>query len=235
MAYACAAVGVIGFVPTFWLPLLTGRLTVPPILYLHAGVFYSWLALFVAQSRLVATRQISRHRTVGVAGVSLVTAMCFVGTLAAVSSMRAAEAAGFVVEARAFSIVPLTGIAFFAVLFAIALLNVSRPDVHKRLLLVATVSLLNAAVGRLFILALGMPSPATAVEPPPVFVTVLPGLIADALLIPALLYDRRHLGHVHRTYWLAGAALIASQVLRVPLAATAVWQSVAASVNALMP
>ena len=235
MAYACAAVGVLGFLPTYWIPLLTGSITLQPILHLHAGVFYGWLTLFVVQSRLVATRQVSRHRAVGVAAVSLVTAMCFVGTLAAVSSMRAAEVAGFGAAARAFSVVPLTGIAFFAALFAIAGLKVSRPDVHKRLLLVATVSLLNAAVGRLFVLALGLPSPAVAVEPPPVFVTILPGLIADALLIPALLYDRRHLGHVHRTYWLAGAALIASQLLRVPVAATAAWQSVAAGVNALVP
>ena len=75
MAYACAAVGVLGFVPTFWIPLLTGRLTLPPILYVHATVFYSWLALFVVQSRLVATRQLSRHRTLGVAGVAIATAM----------------------------------------------------------------------------------------------------------------------------------------------------------------
>jgi hypothetical protein len=235
MAYACAAVGVIGFAPTFWIPLLTGRLTLPPILYLHAAVFYSWLALFVFQSRLVATRQLSRHRTMGVVGVALMTAMCFVGTLAAVSSMRAAGAAGFATEARAFSVVPLMGIAVFATLFVIAVLNVSRPDVHKRLLLVATVSLLNAAVGRLFILALGLPSPAASVEPPPVYVSILPGLIADGLLIPALLYDRRHLGSVHRVYWVAGGALIASQVLRVPFAATGIWQSIAAGVNVLMP
>lgn len=235
MAYACTAVGILGFAPTFWIPLLTGRLTLPPILYLHAAVFYGWLALFVAQSRLVAARQLSRHRTIGVAGVAVATAMCFVGTLAAVSSMRAAEAAGFGVEARAFSVVPLIGIAFFATLFVIALLKVSQPEVHKRLLLVATVSLLNAAVGRLFILALGLPSPAASVEPPPVFVSILPGLIADCLLIPALLYDRRRLGSVHRTYWLAGAALIASQLLRVPLAATDAWQRVASAVNVLMP
>ena len=235
MAYACAAVAVIGFAPTFWIPLLTGSLTVAPILYLHAAVFYGWLALFIVQSRLVATRQVARHRTIGVAGVALATAMCFVGMLAAVSSMRTAEAGGFGPQARAFSVVPLMGIAFFGILFVIALLKISRPDVHKRLLLVATVSLLNAAVGRLFILALGLPSPATTVEPPPVYVSILPGLIADGLLIPALLYDRRHLGHVHRVYWIAGAALIASQVLRVPFASTAVWQSIAAGVNGLVP
>jgi hypothetical protein len=197
MAYACAAVGVIGFAPTFWFPLLTGSLTLPPVLYLHAAVFYGWLALFVTQSRLVASRQVARHRTIGVAGVALVTAMCFVGTLAAVSSMRAAEAAGFGAEARAFSVVPLTGIAFFAALFVIAVMKVARPDVHKRLLLVATVSLLNAAVGRLFILALGLPSTTASVQPPPVLVSILPGLVADSMLIPALLYDRRRRGSVH--------------------------------------
>ena len=235
MAYACAAVGVIGFVPTYWIPLLTGRLSIEPILHLHAFVFYGWLTLFIVQSRLIATRQVSRHRMVGVAGVSVATAMCFVGTLAAVNSMRGADAAGFGVQARAFAVVPLTGIWFFAGLFAIALLKVSKPDVHKRILLVATVSLLNAAVGRLFVLAMGLPSPAVTVEPPPVFVTLIPGFIADALLIPALLYDRRHLGHVHRTYWLAGAALIASQVLRVPVATSGVWHSIAAGMNAMVP
>ena len=235
MAYACAAVGVLGFAPTYWVPLLTGNLTVAPVLHLHAMVFYGWLALFVVQSRLVASRQVSRHRSVGLAGVALATAMCFVGSMAAVDSMRVADAAGFGLAARAFSVVPLTGIAFFAALFVIAVVNVSRPDVHKRLMLVATVSLLNAAVGRLFLLALGQPAPSVAVEPPPVFVTIIPGLLADALLVPALLYDRTHLGRVHRTYWIAGAALIASQFLRVPIASTDMWGRVAAGVNALMP
>jgi hypothetical protein len=140
MAVACAAVGVIGFAPTYWVPLLTGNLTLPPILHLHAAVFYGWLTLFVVQSRLIASRQVLRHRSLGMLGVALVTAMCFVGSMAAVHSMRAAEAAGFGAAARAFSVVPLTGIAFFAALFVIAVVRVSQPDVHKRLMLVATVS-----------------------------------------------------------------------------------------------
>jgi hypothetical protein len=235
MAYACAAVGVIGFSPTYWIPLLTGDLMIAPILHVHAMVFYGWLAMFVVQSGLVASRQVPRHRSVGMAGVALATAMCFVGAMAAVHTIRVAETAGFGSAARAFSVVPLTGIAFFAALFVIAVVNVSRPDVHKRLMLVATVSLLNAAVGRLFLLALGQPPPSVAVEPPPVFVTIIPGLVADALLVPALLYDRSHFGRVHRTYWIAGAALIASQFMRVPLAATDMWQRVAAGVTTLMP
>lgn len=227
LAYACLAVGVAGFTPTYWIPLVTGRIDVAPIVHLHACVFYGWLTLLVVQTRLVAARQVTRHRELGVFGVAWATAMCFVGIAAAVNSIRQSAAAGYGEAALAFSVVPITGIFFFAALFAVALLNVQRPDVHKRLMLIATVSLLNAAVGRLFLLALGLTPPSATVAPPPVFVTIVPGLIADLLLVPALLHDRRHLGHVHRVYWIGGAALVASQLLRVPISGTATWHAVA--------
>jgi hypothetical protein len=170
---------------------------------------------------------VTRHRELGVAGVSLATAMCFVGVAAAINSMKQAEAAGFGDQARAFSVVPVTGIIFFAGLIAAALLNVRRPEVHRRLMLIATVSTLNAAVGRLFVLAIGAPLPSTTVAPPPIVVTLIPGLLADLLLIPALIHDKRRLGHVHRTYWIGGAALLASQWLRPVIGHSDAWQAFA--------
>lgn len=234
MAYACLAVGVIGFAPTYWIPLLTGRIGVAPIVHVHAIVFYGWLTLFAVQARLAMTRRMTRHRELGVFGVSWATAMVFVGIAAAVNSIRQSTAAGYGDAALAFSVVPLTGIVFFGVLFAIALVNVSRPDLHKRLILIATVSLLNAAVGRLVILALGLTPPSATVVPAPVVVTILPGLIADLLLVPAMLHDKRHLGHVHRAYWIGGAALVASQLLRVPISQTGIWHSTAQFVVGLL-
>jgi hypothetical protein len=235
MAYVCAAVGILGFAPTYWIPLLSGTLAVPPILHLHAAVFYGWLALFVTQSQLAGKRQLTRHRELGVLGVAVATAMCFVGTAAAVNSIRLADAAGFRTQALAFSVVPLTGIFLFAAMFAVALWNVKRPDIHKRLILITTVGLLNAAVGRLFVLALGAPPPTATVEPPPVFVTVPAGLITDLLLVPALLHDRKTLGRVHPTYWIGGAVLVASQLLRVPIGATSTWQAIAGFIANLFP
>jgi hypothetical protein len=227
MAYACLAVAVIGFAPTYWIPLVTGRLEVAPILHLHAFVFYGWLTLLAVQTRLAATRRIARHRELGLLGVAWATAMCGVGIAAAVHSIKQADAAGFGDAARAFSVVPITGIFFFAALFALAIVKIKRGDVHKRLMLIATVSLLNAAVGRLFILAIGLTPPTATAVPPPVFVTILPGIIADLLLVPALLHDRKHLGYVHPVYWIGGAALIVSQLLRVPISNTAAWHAVA--------
>lgn len=228
MAYACAAVGVVGFFPSYWAPLLTGTIALPPVVHLHAVVFYTWLALFVVQSHLAASRRLTRHRELGVFAVAVVTAMCFIGVATAINSIKQSVAAGFGEQALAFSVVPITGIFFFAALFAVALLNVRRPDVHRRLMLIATVSILNAAVGRLFIMAIGAPPPSASVSPPPVFVTILPGLITDLLLIPAMWHDKKRLGFVHRTYWIGGAALLASQFLRVPIGASAAWQGFAA-------
>jgi hypothetical protein len=236
IAYACAAVAVLGFAPTYWIPLLSGGLELAPITHLHAIVFYGWLTLLIVQTRLAASRQLVRHRELGVLGVAVATAMCFVGTGAAVQSVRQAQAAGFGDAGLAFSVVPLSGIVFFAALFTLALVNVKRLDVHKRLILVATISLLQAAVGRVFLLALGADPPTAATTaPPPVFVTVVPGLVSDLLLVWAMLHDKRTLGHVHRVYWAAGAALLVLQVIRIPIAETDAWTSIARFVLTLVP
>jgi hypothetical protein len=226
MAYACAAVAVIGFAPTYWIPLFTGTLNAAPIVHLHALVFFGWLTLVIVQTKLAASRQLTRHRELGVFGVAVATAMCFVGIATAINSISQSEAAGFGDAARGFSVVPLTGILFFAATFAIALLNVKRVQVHRRLMLIATISLLNAAVGRLFLLMIGAPPPSASVAPPPVFVTIPPGLIADLLLIPAMWHDKKRLGHVHPVYWIGGAALVATQLLRVPISETAAWHAI---------
>jgi hypothetical protein len=96
-------------------------------------------------------------------------------------------------------------------------------------MLVATVSLLQAAVGRWFLLFL---APSTlgggpAISPPPVFVTIIPGLVSDLLIVAAMVHDRTTTGRVHPVYWIAGGALVAQQVLRVPLSTTSAWTQIA--------
>ncbi len=224
IAAACVAVAVVGFAPTYWLPLFRGTLEVPAISHVHAVVFYGWTLLFLLQTWLAANRKFTRHRELGVFGVAVATTMCFVGMAAAITSLKRSTADGFGPAVQAFTIVPVSGIAFFAVLFTIALLNVRQLETHKRLMLVATVSLLQAAVGRWFLIFLA-PDPLGGgpVSPPPVFVTVMPGLVSDLPIVAAMVYDRRTTGRVHPVYWIAGGALLALQVARVPLSTTAAW------------
>ena len=62
-----------------------------------------------------------------------------------------------------------------------------------------------------------------AVSPPPVFVTVMPGLVVDLLIVAGMVYDLRTRGRVHRAYWIAGGVTLAVQVLRVPLSQSGAW------------
>ncbi len=163
-------------------------------------------------------------------GVALATGMCFTGLGAAMNSIKFFDRAGLGHEGRAFSLLSVTSIGLFAVLFAIAIVKAKKPEVHKRLLLVATASLLQAAVGRWFMLLFAPVQAAAAsgpMPPPPMFVTVPPGLIADLLIVAGMIYDRRSRGQVHPVYWIAGASVLAVQLLRVPLSGTNTWMQIA--------
>ena len=228
IAAACLVVAVVGFTPTYWLPLFRGTLNVPAISHVHAAVFYSWTLVFLAQTWLAANRKLTRHREWGVVGVALATTMVFVGMAAAITSLKQSTAEGFGEAVRAFTVIPVSGLVFFVALFTIALMKVRQAETHKRLMLVATVSLLQAAVGRWFLIFIApVPLGGGPVSPPPVFVTIMPGLLSDLLIVAAMVHDRKTMGRVHPVYWIAGGALVALQVLRVPISTTAAWTQVA--------
>src|SRR5688572_7270111 len=79
MAGACALIAFVGFAPTYWLQLAPGTFVGSPLLHLHGLLFSAWTVFFLAQSTFVATGRLSRHRTWGLAGISLATAMVLVG------------------------------------------------------------------------------------------------------------------------------------------------------------
>jgi hypothetical protein len=233
MSMVFVAIGVIGFAPTYWIPLVTGSLNVHPWTHVHALFFYGWLALFIIQASLAAGGRVPRHRELGVLGVALAAGMCFAGFGMTVHSLKSSIALGFGDAGRAFSIVSASALAVFAALFAAAVLNVKRPDVHKRLMLVATASILQAAVGRVFLFFLA--TRPSAGGPPPVAVTVLPGLVVDLLIVSAMIHDRRTRRRVHPVYWIAGGAVLAVQIVRVPVSTTAAWTAIADAMLAIAP
>src|SRR5215204_3611293 len=154
--------------------------------------FYFYMSLsFVFQSWLAASGRLTRHRSVGMIGISLATAMTIFGFLVGVSAMKRSAAIGQTDEGIAFVIVPWSGILFFAVVLAIGIAMVRRPEVHKRLMLLASISILDAAVARWFLTFLAPPGPP---GPPPVVVTIPPAFVAYLLLVVAMVHDWRTRG-----------------------------------------
>lgn len=230
MALVCATVAFLGFAPTYWAPMLTGRSTFAPVLHLHAVVFFGWAVLLAVQMWLGATRRFAIHRTLGMFAISVATAMTIFGVLVAIRQMHAAAALGERDAGLAFSIVPLGGIAFFAVVFAIAVLNVRRPEVHKRLMLLASISILDAPLARWFMILL---APAAPAGPPPVSLDLGPAAVALGLLAVPMVADWRRDGRVHRVYVVGAAAYVALKLLQGPLSTTPQWQAFAAALMAL--
>jgi hypothetical protein len=230
MALSCMAVAFLGFAPTYWMPLASGSFPSMPVIHFHGLLFFAWSLYFVFQSWLAASGQITRHRTTGMIGVSLATAMTIFGFLAGVNAMKRSAALGLTDEGIAFAIVPFSGILFFAVVFALAIANVRRPEFHKRLMLLAGISLLDAAVARWFLTFLAPPGPP---GPPPVPVTIPPALVAYLLLVAAIVYDWRTRGRPHPVYVYGGIALVAIKLLNWPISTTAAWHSFAGGILAL--
>src|SRR3979490_1266650 len=230
MALACSAVAFLGFAPTYWLPLASRSFSSSPVVHFHGMLFFAWTLYFAFQTWLAASGRTAWHRSLGLIGVSLATAMTIFGFLAAVNAMKRSAAIGQTDAGIAFAIVPLSGILLFAVVLTLAVAATRRPETHKRLMLLAGISILDAAVARWFLTFLAPPGPP---GPPPVEVTLVPALIAYLLLVAAIIFDWRTRGRPHPVYIYGGAALVAVKLLNWPISVTPAWHSFAGGILAL--
>ena len=223
MAAACVAVAFLGFAPTYWVPMAEGKFNANPIVHIHGMVFFAWTLFFVFQTWLATSRRIARHRTWGMVGISSATAMTIFGTLATINTMKIAAALGLADAGYAFAIVPLSGIVFFAIVFTVAVANVRQPELHKRLMLLATISILEAPVARWFLTFLAPPGP--------------PGPLSCRGDHRAGLDRPSASRHRHRVIraragvrihlFARGGALLALKMLQLPFSATPIWHSIA--------
>lgn len=228
MALAVLAVAVAGFTPTYVLPLLGGA-SLPFLLHLHAFFLFGWTLIFCWQSFLASQGRIATHRRWGMLGIAIAVMMpATVMALVAIRTFQAQETgdAAIMRTAHEFSWVQVVGALFFIAAFALAIINAKRTETHKRLMLLASISLLGAPIARFFILMLapaGAAAPGTVAAIPPVELAILPSLIGDLLLIPAVIFDLKTRKSVHPVYVIGGASLLALQGTMALVAKSGWW------------
>jgi hypothetical protein len=118
-----------------------------------------------------------------------------------------------------FLTVPLATVVVFPVLLGSALWFRKRSDVHKRLVLIATLEIVTAAIGRLP--GIFIPIGSVALGPVGLFG------VTDLFLVAIAVYDWRSRGRIHPATLWGGAFLILSQPLRLLIGATPAWESFA--------
>lgn len=155
--FVAAAIGALvivfaGFARTYFLKHLFDTPPLPWLVQLHGAVMTSWFLLFFAQTSLVARHRADLHRRLGSVGAVLVVLMVILGMVVVVSAAaREVHAhtkdAPFVLMLLAVD--PFTLVVFAALIATAIAMRHRRGDVHKRLMLLGTLSLTSVAIGRL--------------------------------------------------------------------------------------
>jgi hypothetical protein len=215
MAILLCVIVFIGFSPTYF---GAGLLRAPlpsPILHFHGAVFTLWMLLFLVQSALISARRVAWHRSLGVVAFCLPPLMIVLGVIAAVDALGRKVSIGGLDPATS-SAIPLLGIAAFTIVIFASWRTRRKPDSHKRLILLATIGLVEAALGRFPWAQMGMPPAAGPVT----------GL--GVLILLVIAYDLISLRRMHRsTMWAAPLTFILG-ALAVPIGMTHAWHSFAA-------
>jgi hypothetical protein len=224
MAGAFVLVAFGGFTPTYWSKVAAGTFHAEPIIHIHGALLFSWTLFFFLQTSLVAAGRTLNHRAWGLAGISLFTAMMFSILVGQATVIVRNQALGFGDAALRFSAVTLIAWPLLAVIFTLAIVNIRKPETHKRLMTLLMIGIMTPAIARVFITLFAPPGLA---GPPPPFVALPPALVADLFLVVAIVRDWRMLGRPHPVYVYGGIALVGLQLLTVPVAATETWMHIA--------
>lgn len=144
------AIVVIGFWPTYFSLLVRGALAIPAVVHAHALVFLGWMGLMMAQVIVAARGHIRLHRAIGRWGIGYGCVVIVMGLIVGPTSAVIKFNSGVWTrdEAARSLLVNIGDMVSFAAWFGAAIWFRARPEVHKRLMVVATVALLFAALAR---------------------------------------------------------------------------------------
>ena len=121
----------------------------PFLLWIHGAAFTAWIVFYISQSVLVRTRNVKVHRTLGRFGVALAATMVPLGFTIAVIMGSFDKHMLHVTDSDTFLSVPFGDMIVFGTLVTLAILWRKKPELHRRLLFIATCCLLDAPFGRI--------------------------------------------------------------------------------------
>lgn len=150
MAVSLALLIFAGFARSYYLRPLFGFEPLTLFLHLHGLVMTLWFVLLIVQVSLVAMRRTDIHRRLGLFAAVLAAAMVGVTCVASIRvARRHFTAFPATVDWAAFLLVSLGLIFTFAGFFMLAVWFRRQPGIHKRLMVLATLSIVGPAISRL--------------------------------------------------------------------------------------
>jgi hypothetical protein len=215
-----------GFAYTYFIPLFAGAYPeASPAVHVHGWSFFLWFLLLPVQAFLIASGRRSTHMTLGAASVALAAVMAFTGILVASvridQGLSATDPDEFTAFWKGFGQLIMYGMILFIGFYGTAIARRDHPDVHKRMMVLASASVLPAAIFRIIVGLGGFYWLAT-----PGWVMPAAFFLPAVFVIIGMGYDRIAKGYIHRAYLIGLAILVVVHGLGIVMAGTAAGEAV---------
>ena len=216
MSLLAAAIVVWGFSHTINDSLFHPAIPRPFLLWIHGAAFTAWIVFYISQSALIRTHNVKVHRTLGWFGVALASTMVPLGFTIAVIMGSFDKHMLHIPDADTFLSVPFGDMLVFGTLVTLAILWRKKPELHRRLLFIATCCLLDAPFGRIDY----------------IFNNSLFFVCVDSIILLGVARDLLVNRRIHQVYLVALLAIFAVQAFAVYLwrGAPAWWQHLGQSI-----
>ncbi|MFN8259259.1 MAG: hypothetical protein U0W24_26460 [Bacteroidales bacterium] len=199
-----------GFTPTYYFPVIQNSFTTDiPIIHIHAALYSFWILFTIVQPALVVTGRTKFHKKIGIAGFILAAGMIIFGLAVAITRVKLSLGTEKEHFHKSFLIIQVTDMILFATFIGSSLLKIKKPEIHKRLMILATLSLLPAALGRICIYT-GLPVVITIIYTVP-------------FIVAFCIYDWFKKKKIYKVYILGGLFILTVHIIRELLMETNIW------------
>lgn len=205
-----------GFARSYYLRSAFGFPALPGFLHLHGLVMTLWFVLFFLQAWLITVRRTRLHRQLGTFGVGLAVLMVAVTSTAVIrAAHRGFTAFPETVDWPGFMLLSIGVVLTFAILFFAAVCLRKRITIHKRLMVLASISIWGAAISRL---------PLHFIETGSLWTSVAVG---DACVLTCAAIDSVRNRRVNPAFLWGGLLILCSHPLFVWVGNTPTWARLA--------
>ena len=193
----------VGFSRTLYLRLFFEVPPIPTYLHVHGATVTAWFVWLIVQASLVNVNRIDVHRRIGMLGAVIGVALIPAGLMATLQFVPRLPEIGLPFEQAPWFITWIVWTNFhmllgFAAFLATALMLRRRTDIHKRLMLLATISLMPPPLARI------AQNFGWMLDQEATFVTATWLL----LLVPILIYDLATTSRVHSATAIGGLGFL---------------------------
>jgi len=180
------------------------------LVHIHGAVYTSWILLLIVQTSLAASGKLRWHRQLGFLGLFIASAMVVLGIMVARWSL-AAHRYPPIFPPFVFFFGQLATVAFaFPLLVFFAFHCRKHPATHKRLIIIATLSIFDAAITR-------WPIPAISQS------ILMTSAVVYCFLIVMIAYDLFSLHRIQKATLWGGLFLIVFREGRILIAISPQW------------